>query len=371
LNRCASGSGLFEKVSIQALQRMETPVIYFYSDEPRSVDVSVNFPQGFITEWYPQAAQIGPSVSTDAACKGAAIPQSGARWSHVEILPAKAGPSLASALPSDRSGSHYFAARETDAAYLRVATQGQASSPQEQEKFIFYRGTGNFSTPLRVTTTSGNSVTVANNGSEPLVHLFVLGLEQRAGQFIHIDRLAPGKQRTVQLDVARLTTPLESLSGKLAKEMATALASQGLYAREASAMVNTWKDSWFAEDGLRVLYVLPRAWTDRTLPLAVTPAPRELVRVMVGRAEVLAPTAQQQLSTAISQATGGDSAARSRALAEIKTLGRFAEPAIQLATVGADKKTSQMAWQLFQDVFLPTVSASAPPPKLAASSPYE
>ena len=54
-------------------------------------------------------------------------------------------------------------------------------------------------------------------------------------------------------------------------------------------MVNTWKDSWFAEDGVRVLYVLPRAWTDRTLPLKLDPAPRELVRVMVGRAEVLAP----------------------------------------------------------------------------------
>src|SRR5690349_6345232 len=43
------------KLSFFAAQRMETPVIYFYSDEPRKVDVSVDFPHGTITEWFPQA----------------------------------------------------------------------------------------------------------------------------------------------------------------------------------------------------------------------------------------------------------------------------------------------------------------------------
>src|SRR5437016_6031816 len=41
-----------------SLQRMETPVIYFYSDTEQSVDVSVRFPLGYVTEWYPQAARI-------------------------------------------------------------------------------------------------------------------------------------------------------------------------------------------------------------------------------------------------------------------------------------------------------------------------
>src|SRR5439155_10368116 len=44
------------------LQRMETPVIYFYSDAERTVDVTVRFPQGLITEWYPQAHDVGPSA---------------------------------------------------------------------------------------------------------------------------------------------------------------------------------------------------------------------------------------------------------------------------------------------------------------------
>src|SRR5205823_11569620 len=128
-----------------------------------------------------------------------------------------------------------------------------------------------------------------NIGSEPLVHLFVLGVENRAGKFIHVDRLPPGGQRTVQINWQSQADQLEKLSSRLGKDMAKALASQGLYQPEAAAMVNTWKDSWFAEDGLRVLYVLPREWTDRTLPLTIAPAPRDLVRVMVGRAEVLTP----------------------------------------------------------------------------------
>ncbi len=41
---------------------METPAIYFYAKEPRTVGVSVQFPRGLITEWYPQASRVGPAM---------------------------------------------------------------------------------------------------------------------------------------------------------------------------------------------------------------------------------------------------------------------------------------------------------------------
>src|SRR6185503_11102109 len=44
------------KLGFTTLQRMETPVIYFYSDKELTVDVTVDFPQGIVTEWYPQLA---------------------------------------------------------------------------------------------------------------------------------------------------------------------------------------------------------------------------------------------------------------------------------------------------------------------------
>src|SRR5690349_22525216 len=41
----------------------ETPVIYFYSDAPRTVEVQVGFPHGIWTQWYPQADLVGPSFA--------------------------------------------------------------------------------------------------------------------------------------------------------------------------------------------------------------------------------------------------------------------------------------------------------------------
>src|SRR6266516_1282212 len=68
LNRRQGGQMPMQKQALLTLQRMETPVIYFYAEQKQNVDVSVDFPKGLITEWYPQASQIGPSyVPTPAA----------------------------------------------------------------------------------------------------------------------------------------------------------------------------------------------------------------------------------------------------------------------------------------------------------------
>src|SRR5206468_8530861 len=135
---------------------------------------------------------------------------------------------------------------------------------------------------------------------------------------------------------SKQTSSKRIVSENLAEAMKQSLVSQGLYPREAAAMVKTWRNSWFEEDGLRVLYVLPRAWTDKTLPLKLDPAPRELTRVMVGRTEVIVPRVQQTLADTLTKASEGDPLAREQALAEFRKLGRFGEPALRLATKGAN-----------------------------------
>ncbi len=361
----------FGKGGMLTRQRMETPVIYFYSDRDQTVDVTVKFPQGLITEWYPQAEQIGPCnvpvppvvVKLDhyahragakpdftfaALLRNHSLKDSEARWAHLEILPARQHGDLARALPLDRSGSHYFAARDTDADYLRLPSLVATNPLPEHEKFIFYRGVGNFATPLRVTMTSSQAVTLANTGTEPLLHLVVLGLENRVGKLVYLDRLAPGEERTVPIDWTVRPVALAELSRQVGEQMARSLVREGLYRREATAMVRTWRDSWFEEDGLRVLYVLPRAWTDRTLPLTLDPAPRELVRVMVGRAEVLTPAREQKLAQELTKVKEGDGQAREQALAELKRLGRFAEPAVLLATKDLNAEIGPTAWALLE-----------------------
>jgi hypothetical protein len=131
------------------------------------------------------------------------------------------------------------------------------------------------------------------------------------------------------------------LDEQIGTAMAAALAKEGLYAREASAMVNTWKDSWFEEDGVRVLYVLPRAWTDRTLPIELKPSPKELVRVMVGRLEMLIPATERALTLEFEKAKTGDVAALNEARETLKGLGRFAEPAFNRALAKAQVKPEQ------------------------------
>ena len=53
------------KVGLGGTIRMETPVLYFYSIHDTTVDVSVSFFHGLITEWYPRATHTEPSSSLE------------------------------------------------------------------------------------------------------------------------------------------------------------------------------------------------------------------------------------------------------------------------------------------------------------------
>jgi hypothetical protein len=369
LTRQGTSPAIFGKTSMVTLQRMETPVIYFYSGKELDVDVSVGFPKGLITEWYPQASKIGPSAvpptptitkldkaAHDLGAKpdftfatytgNAPVRDSRAEWGHVHVLPADQHPELKAALPLDRSGSHYFAARDTDSDFLSLDSLDSARPGAEREKFLFYRGAGSFATPLKVTMTSERKITLQNNGSEAIDHLFVLGLAGGSGKFVELKDLGAGERRTVEFDPAQGAQTLDQLQPLLSSQMTEALASEGLYKREASAMVNTWKDSWLAEEGIRVLYTLPRSWTDATLPLKINPTPKEVVRVMVGRAEVLSPAREQNLARMLTSACHGNESAKTEAMAELKRLGRFAEPALRLALTGSNQEVNQSAWSM-------------------------
>lgn len=91
------------------------------------------------------------------------------------------------------------------------------------------------------------------------------------------------------LDRPALDGKIEGLRQAI-KEM---LSSQGLFEKEADAMLKTWRDSCF-EEGLRVFYIMPRKTTDAILPIAIDPKPSELVRVLVGRMELITPEIERE-----------------------------------------------------------------------------
>jgi hypothetical protein len=278
---------------------METPVLYFYSPRKATVSVGVDFPKGLITEWYPSASKVSPGPQLN-------LPP--VRAGHIEWNALEVTPGEAASLPRTGDASHYFAARNTDSDLVRIG--------QQQEKLLFYRGIANFGVPLSARVTGNSSVELRNTGDDPLA-LAVL-FENRGGQVGY--RVMRGLHGSQDVEAPALTGSLDQLK----RELSDGLVSQGLYRKEADAMIETWRDSWF-EEGMRVFYLVPRTLVDRELPLSIQPAPARIARVFVGREEVLSPYMRDRLMTAL--ASGNTQT--------LDRFGRFLAPFMQQVKVTA------------------------------------
>jgi hypothetical protein len=349
---------LGDKDSGQAILRMETPVIYFYSDTERSVDVRVRLPEGMITEWYPQATRIGPAYP--ASGRGQPIvSDSLIEWKGVTILPRSTTEASAASLirtRDDPQTDHYYSARATDANLLRV-NSASARKGTEYERDLFYRGLAQIPGPLTATVDpTETQLTLVTTGNETLNTLFVVTIHKGLMRYQKVDRVTPDKSTDVTLDAAPFAA-LDETRAQLMDDMVKTLVSQGLYQKEARAMVDTWKHQWFAEEGSRVFYLLPRAWTDRVLPLEITPRAERVVRVMVGRAELIMPSIERGLKDEITAYKSGDAAAQARAVANVSDmrLGRFLTPAEQIAM---GPVTDEAMWRAIEEL---TARVKAPP----------
>ena len=268
------------------------------------------------------------------------------QWDQVQILPN----AETFTFPGDTSGSHYYAARETAANPIRVAN---LSGALETEKFLFYRGVGNFRAPLTVTMSrDGHQLTVRNDGSEPVRHAVLYQLVEGAAAFQQIEALSPGETKSFSLSPSAKPESLGSLRDQVRRSLQSGLVQEGLYEREAAAMVKTWDDSWLHEPGVRVLYTLSRSWTDRTLPLQLSPAAREIARVMVGRAEMITPGMELSLLHETERYVQGDYATKAEVVRNVRGLGlgRFLEPAMRRLIEHGPKNRefSSRSWQLLE-----------------------
>jgi hypothetical protein len=246
--------------------RMETPVVYFYAAEPTNVRVDVSFPKGLFTEWYPKANVVQPP-SWANVFKLAANNVATLAWPSVSVKPG-----TRPLLPGTDAPSHYYAARDTDAAPIEVNGQ--------PEKFLFYRGVGGFGVPIAVSQLEGRRLHVRNLGTDviPAVVVFT----SRGGKIGF--RVHRTLDREATFEVPRPSGDLKALR----RDLSAILVAEGLYPKEAEAMINTWRDTWF-EEGTRVLYIVPKPAVEAMLPLNVAPKPDAVSRVFVGRMDVIAP----------------------------------------------------------------------------------
>ena len=136
-------------------QKMETPVIYFYSNKEVDVNVRVDFPKGVISQWFPNISSINPSIE---AKNGYGV------W-DIKILK-----ETTAKLPETSGNSIWNPSRETKSNIIKVN--------DELEKLIFYRGLGDFDTPLKVSENNG-VVTIVNNSSQVIKGLTLLNYREK------------------------------------------------------------------------------------------------------------------------------------------------------------------------------------------------
>lgn len=325
--------------------KMETPVTYFYSDQPLGARVSVSFPKGVLTQWYPSVQTFFPPVlkgkgdpaldlkfpySTPECRAELSRVQNGLLdWGSIEVLPRTAKAVLPEADVTKFTWSH---ARDVEANSIRV--KNGAQGPQD-ERFLFYRGLGNFPLDVKVAAqpaadgSDGGLVLTNLDAAQKVGAVFVLRVESDKAAFVVKPAgIAPNGSLTESAPPA--TQPLDVYAQALAKAMVGELDKAGLYHDESVAMVKTWARQWFRTPGVRVLYLAPQAWTDAQIPLSIEPQPLEQVRVMVIRVEAITPSQERADVEALIQ-FNGDTATRAQGEAHFHALGRFAEPRLRNA----------------------------------------
>ena len=289
--------------------RLETPVIYFYppksQDGPMRVNVDVSFRGGWLTEFYPYAAAVAPGLKENSFEFGAITPQTFSRlsWHDLKIGTDRAGPT---------TNEHVWTTPRLTEATPVATPEGEA------EKYLFYRGVGNFSAPLTIAhNTEAGKLSLRGNFSEALAS--GQQVKVNGAWLVHIRGDGRTAFRRIEPFAATNdpTTVLTTVSSrfddqdykainadKLRTQMHEALVAEGLFEDEAFAMLRTWDRAYFQKPGLRVFFTVPRKWTDHRMALEVS-VPAKIERVMMGRIELVSPE-QRALLNRLAQAATSD-----------------------------------------------------------------
>ncbi len=333
-------------------QKMETPVTYFYSPMQRTVNVQVGFPNGLLTQWYPYVKSLYPPLYTIGGRVVDRFPQAPEEipqncqpffpasfgggsldWGAVQVQ----SPESPSDLPGPLGNTTWGFARHTAANPVRVTS----AAGDQVEKFLFYRGLGNFDLPLHARMDSQGTTFSNSDAGATMGGLFLMNVTADHAAFQELGDLGPEK------DLSTIV-PIPSMAHgdfvvALKTKLAARLIKDGLYTDEAVAMVDTWERAYFLTPGVRLLYLLPQVHTDRVIPLTINPAPARVSRTMVIRMELLSPAYESTLSGWLTQLASDTPSVHEGARQNFLSLGRFAEPHLSRAVALSTAKVELAA----------------------------
>ncbi len=260
--------------------KMETPVLYFYSKDTKQITVDVQFKGGSISQWYPQREDGEFHPQVELLDFNARLQPGWIRWNATVLHPST--PLTVTSKVADET-PQWVRPRATQSNLVKV--DGQV------EKFLFYRGIGNFDVPLHIQFNDRGDLVLTNSSFDKIGYILIH--EKKKGQAAKVwwsGSLDPRYIKVVSEPMHRAEKPPGAM-----EHFTNALVSAGLYQDEAIAMLNTWRESYFEREGLKVFWILSRSATDEILPISINPAPDDLQRVIVGRSEILTPDFEQEL----------------------------------------------------------------------------
>jgi hypothetical protein len=276
--------------------RLETPVIYFYPPKgqtaPQTINVDVRFRGGWITEYYPEGKVDAPGLHEQNFTFTDLTPKTlgSLAWTDLRVGTDGEGP---------KTYDHVWTApRQTQS--VNVTT-----SKGESEKYLFYRGVGNLKAPLKIIRgEKRDQLKVFSNFDQMLEKHGTLTIPK-----LWLADIRPGKTKFRTFGPIEIKSDsfdqIATLDGRLdggqqgldelKKDMHKSLVAAGLFEDEAAAMLATWDRAYFQSAGMRLFFVVPRAWTDRVLPLSIS-TPADIQRVMVARIELITEDQQKTLA---------------------------------------------------------------------------
>jgi hypothetical protein len=262
--------------------RLETPVLYFYTDEAFDARVDVGFKNGTIGQWFPDRS--GGEARDPEVLLDFSRPRTGSIQWNVRVEP-----------PGEDVDARVFQGGELPCwLYPRLPDSALVTNAKnETEKYLFYRGLGNMQLPL-VFKTTDQELQAVNAGQDAVRQWLVYDYDPAQGaRWWTPAALAPGEASNIVEFSSKEYRP--DWKKALYADGLKMLTSAGLFRKEADAMLQTWWPGYFDTQGLRVFWIVPRPLVDDVLPLTVDPVPANIERVIVGRSEILRPSFENRL----------------------------------------------------------------------------
>ncbi len=280
---------------------IEKPILYFYTEEPLTVSVTADYPEGVFTQWWPTPLDFAPRHIEG----GGQRPTRGGRLTWRIRLDPKG--EADQHLPAMKNHPWWPIARDVDAATVISTAKGGA------EKFLFYRGAGAFTPTLKVEVSEEGEFLLRNREGAQTRDVYTVRVRDGGDAQFHYYADLSSDPVSFQ-DAAEITTHMQSR-----------LEANGLFEKEAKGMVTIWKKAMFEAPGYRAMYIMEKEDVENLIPLRIEPPPKTIERVFLIRFDCLSPEVKSEIEGWMMQ-LGADGYRERRAAKEkLLETGRIGE----------------------------------------------